>query len=164
MTSPLSRRAVLRTGALALAGAIAGCTGGSGDGGDGGDGGGGDGVTVENGRPDFGPWLEGVDGGFRDARDADSVTVLVGAEGNSGHYAFEPAGLWITPGTEVSWKWTGEGGQHDVHAVRGASFGSKYYVDAGVHLSYTFDAPGEIHYQCDPHASLGMRGAVAVGD
>lgn len=116
-------------------------------------------------RPEFGDWLDGVDGGYEDARGRDEVTVAVGASGNDGNFAFSPAGLWVDPETTVRWEWTGEGGVHNVHAVSGAEFTSGDPVDEpGVHFTHTFGEGGIVEYQCDPHTSLGMRGAVAVGD
>lgn len=117
-------------------------------------------------RPDFGGWLDGVDGGFEDARGADTVTVEVGADGNDGAFAFSPAGLWIDPGTTVTWEWTGAGGQHNVHSQDedGPEFESELTEEEGFTFEYTFEEGGISTYQCDPHASLGMKGAVAVGD
>ncbi|MFB6179016.1 MAG: plastocyanin/azurin family copper-binding protein, partial [Halorientalis sp.] len=37
-------------------------------------------------------------------------------------------------------------------------------ADAGVHFDYTFQDAGITTYYCEPHRSLGMKGAVAVGD
>jgi len=115
-------------------------------------------------RPDFGGWLDGVDGGFLDARGESEVTVLVGTDGNSGSFAFDPAGLWIDPGTTVTWEWTGNGGGHNVNAQSGGSFLSDTVAEAGYTFSHTFEEGGIATYQCDPHASLGMKGAIAVGE
>ena len=115
-------------------------------------------------KPDFGGWLDGVDGGYRDARDQDEVTVEVGAQGNGGNLAFSPAGLWIDPGTTVVWEWTGQGGGHNVHAQDGADFESELQNSEGATYSRTLDAGGIITYQCDPHVTAGMKGAIAVGD
>ncbi len=115
-------------------------------------------------RPDFDGWLDGVDGGFQDARGQDEVTVLVGASGNSGSFAFDPAGLWIDPGTTVTWEWTGDGGGHNVSAQSGADFTTDVVAEAGFTYSHTFEDTGITTYQCDPHVSLGMKGAVAVGE
>lgn len=52
----LSRRTVLRTGAVAVTAAVAGCLGGGGDGGDSDP----DAPTVEN-EPDYGGWFDGVE-------------------------------------------------------------------------------------------------------
>ncbi len=127
---------------------------------DGGDGGGGDE------RPDWGGWLDGVDGGYQDARGESEVTVTVGAEGNDGTNAFDPAGLWVDPGTTVRWEWSGNG-DHNVNAQEGpASFQTDIIGDAGVHFEFEFTEAeaGITKYQCDPHVNLGMLGAVAVGD
>ena len=117
-------------------------------------------------RPDWGGYLDGVDGGYQDARGEDSVTVTVGAEGNDGPNAFDPAGLWVDPGTTVRWEWTGNG-SHNVAAQEGpASFQTDVIQEAGVHfeVEVTEDEAGITKYQCDPHSSLGMLGAVAVGE
>lgn len=114
-------------------------------------------------RPDFGSWLEDVDGGYLDARGQDEVTVDVGASGNSGNFAYRPAGLWVDPGTTVVWEWTGKGGQHNVVAEGGA-FESDLAAEAGFTFEHTFESGGITNYYCQPHRALGMKGAVAVGD
>ncbi|MFB6296081.1 MAG: halocyanin domain-containing protein [Halobacteriales archaeon] len=116
-------------------------------------------------RPDFGGWLEGVDGGYRDARGSDEVTVQVGASGNGGNLAFSPAGLWVDPGTTIRWEWTGEGGRHNVVAREGpADLDSGSPVDTtGVAYEYTVEDGGITNYVCEPHATVGMKGAIAVG-
>lgn len=120
----------------------------------------------QNVKPDFGGWLEDVDGGYVDARGQEEVIVRVGADGNTGSFAFGPAGLWVDPGTTVVWEWTGKGGGHNVNAQEGADFTSGDPItDAGHTFEWTFDEGGQITtYQCDPHEALGMKGAVAVGD
>jgi len=119
-------------------------------------------------QPDWGGWLDGVDGGFEDARGNDEVTVDVGASGNGGNLAFAPAGLWVDPGTTVKWEWTGEGGGHNVIDEEGpADLDSGAAVsEAGVNYQFTFeeDHAGITKYFCQPHKGLGMLGAVAVGD
>lgn len=146
----LTRRGLLTTGGAAIGSAVSLRTMGT--------------AAAQAERPDFGGWLDGIDGGFRDARGESSVTVQVGADGNNGSFAFSPAGLWVDPGTTVTWEWTGDGGQHNVNAQSGAAFESDLVGEAGFTFEYTFEEPGISTYQCDPHASLGMRGAVAVGD
>jgi len=115
-------------------------------------------------RPDWGGWLDGVDGGYLDARGESEVTVEVGAQGNDGPYAFSPAGVWVDPGTTVRWEWTGEG-SHNVLAESGpASLDSGDPVsEAGVNYEHTFEEGGITTYFCQPHRSVGMKGAVAVG-
>jgi len=118
-------------------------------------------------EPDFGSWLDGVDGGYQDMRGSSEVTVEVGAEGNGGALAFAPAGIWVDPGTTVQFEWTGEGGGHNVIADSGpAGLDSGAAVaEAGVNYEYTFEEgdAGITNYYCDPHLALGMKGAVAVG-
>jgi halocyanin-like protein len=117
-------------------------------------------------RPDWGGWLEGIDGGYRDARGEDNVTVRVGASGNGGDFAFGPAGLWVDPGTTVTFQWTGAGGGHNVVARSGpADLDSGDPVDdTGYTYEVTLEEGGITEYVCIPHESLGMLGAIAVGD
>lgn len=117
-------------------------------------------------RPDWGGWLDGIDGGYLDARGQDSVTVRVGASGNGGAFAFDPAGLWIDPGTTVTFQWTGQGGGHNVVAQSGpAGFDSGEPVaEAGSTFEVTLEEGGISNYICEPHVGLGMKGAIAVGD
>ncbi|WP_224332413.1 halocyanin domain-containing protein [Haloprofundus halobius] len=116
-------------------------------------------------EPDYGSWLSGVDGGTEDMRGESEVTVEVGADGNGGAYAFAPAGVWVDSGTTVTWEWTGEGGGHNVSVQGGpGDYTSETHSSSGATFEYTFEESGISEYQCDPHASLGMKGAVAVGD
>jgi halocyanin-like protein len=119
-------------------------------------------------QPDWGGYLDGIDGGYQDLRGSSEVTVDVGAEGNGGNLAFAPAGIWIDPGTTVVWEWTGEGGGHNVVTEEGpASPDSGPAVsEAGTTFEYTFseEEAGITTYYCSPHQSLGMLGAVAVGE
>jgi halocyanin-like protein len=119
-------------------------------------------------RPDFGGWLEEIDGGYEDMRGEETVTVSVGESGNGGAYAFSPAGLWIDPGTTVQFEWTGEGAAHNVVADSGpADLSSGDPVEAtGVEYEYEFteEDGGITQYLCEPHAGLGMQGAIAVGE
>ncbi|ELZ72438.1 halocyanin domain-containing protein [Haloferax volcanii] len=116
-------------------------------------------------QPDFGGYLDGIDGGYEDLRGQSEVTIEVGASGNGGNLAFAPAGIWIDPGTTVTWEWTGEGGGHNVVASEGASLDSGASVsEAGNTYEFTFENGGITKYHCVPHEALGMLGAVAVGD
>lgn len=103
--------------------------------------------------------------GVVDRTGQESIEVLVGADGNGGNFAFEPAAVQVDPGTEIVWQWTGEGGGHNVHAVEGADFNSGEPVaDADTTYTQTVDETGVIKYQCDPHVTLGMKGVIVVGD
>nr|WP_142856135.1 halocyanin domain-containing protein [Salinigranum halophilum] len=119
-------------------------------------------------EPDFGGYLDGIDGGYQDLRGQSEVTIDVGAEGNGGYLAFGPAGVWVDPGTTVTWEWTGEGGGHNVITEEGpASLDSGPAVaEAGTTFEHTFseEEVGITKYYCEPHQALGMLGAVAVGE
>ncbi len=116
--------------------------------------------------PDFGGYLDDVsnfDGTVADGTGQDAVTVDVGAPGNNGDFAFEPAAVHVDPGTTVTWEWTGNGGQHNVVDEDGA-FESDLTAESGFTFEYTFEDAGMTTYYCQPHKSLGMKGAVLVGD
>lgn len=134
-------------------GSGSGDSGGSG-GSDGGDGGG---------STDFGGWFENVSNfdGVVDKTGTSEVTVMVGAEGNGGGYAFDPAAIKVDTGTTVVWEWTGDGGSHNVVAEDG-SFESDLVGEAGHTFSHAFNSAGTFTYKCVPHEAMGMKGAVVV--
>ena len=158
----MNRRDFLRTaGGATAATTVAAASSGSVAAQEGGGGGGG------GGQPDYGGWLDGVsnyNGNTVDKRGSKEVTIKVGAEGNGGAFAFAPPAVWVDPGTKVIWEWTGKGGGHNVHAMEGADFSSQTSSSEGHTYSQTIESGGMVKYQCDPHASLGMKGAVAVGN
>ncbi|MBX0304027.1 halocyanin domain-containing protein [Haloarcula salinisoli] len=114
---------------------------------------------------DYGEWFADTDNfdGTVDMRGQSSVTVSVGAAGNSGDFAFDPPAIRVDPGTTVVWEWTGNGGEHNVVADDD-SFRSGDPVSGDNTYERTFDTEGIHLYFCDPHDSLGMRGAVVAGD
>lgn len=173
---PIRRRRFLGVTATAIGVGLAGCAGGSaydnnddgsnsdtgGSGGDGGDGGdGGSGGSGDS--SDFGGWFENVGNfdGVVDKTGQSAVTIMVGAEGNGGGYAFDPAAIKVDTGTTVTWEWTGDGGSHNVVEEDG-SFESELVGDAGHTFSHTFDTAGTFKYKCAPHEAMGMKGAVVV--
>jgi halocyanin-like protein len=179
------RRFLQLSGAMVATTAIAGCTGGSGsqsgggdsdgDGDGGGDGDGSDGDGSDGGSSgsdgegsgsgggEFDGWFDNVGNyeGVVDATGEDEVTVTVGAEGNGGTFAFDPAAFRVDSGTTVVWEWTGDGGGHDVVAEDG-SFESDLQSDAGATFEHDFEEAGTYRYACTPHKSMGMKGAVVV--
>ncbi len=161
MTSDMQRRRFVRgIGAVALAGALAGCSGG-GDGAATGGGDGGDSASVPG---EIDSYLNDNDanqygGNAADMTGQDSVDISVGA-GNQG-YAFDPAAVVVSAGTEVNWVWTGNGGQHNIVADDG-TFESERMSSAGSSFSHTFEDAGNYGYKCVPHQALGMYGAVVV--
>jgi halocyanin-like protein len=113
----------------------------------------------------FDGWFDGVSNydGVVDMTGQDEVTVEVGTEANGGNLAFGPAAIRITPGTTVTWEWTGEGGGHNVVAEDGTfSSGDDLVSEAGHTYSYTFESEGTHRYICVPHETIGMKGAVVV--
>ena len=176
------RRRFMQLGGAAAAAAIAGCTSDSDDGdssGDGsngndtGGGGGTDGGTQSGDGStgaefDFGGWLsdtDNYDGTTVDERGASSVTIDVGASANGGAFGFSPPAVWVDPGTEVVWEWTGDGGTHNVVAESGAEFRSGDPTgEAGTTFSQTFGEAAIVTYYCDPHRGMGMKGAVVIGE
>jgi halocyanin-like protein len=115
-------------------------------------------------EPNYKGWFDGVSNyeGTVDERGKSDVTVLVGARGDSGYYKFDAPAIAVSPGTTVTWIWTGKGGTHNVVAESG-QFDSGGLVDReGYTYSYTFEEPGVYYYVCEPHEMMGMKGAVFV--
>jgi len=126
-------------------------------------GGGGDESDRQTSGPDYGDWFAKT-GNFErtvDQTGQDEVTIKVGAGGNKGPYAFEPAAVRVDPGTTIVWEWTGAGGTHNVVAEDG-SFESELTGEAGHTFEFTAES-GTYKYACTPHTEMGMRGAVVVG-
>jgi halocyanin-like protein len=152
-----TRRAVLGTaaGSVASLGAVGGV-------------GAQEGTTTGGGnvQPDFGGWLEGVDGSVEDARGQSNVTVAVGADGNGGTFAFSPKSLWVDSGTTVTFNWVSDGHNVVPESVPDAANweGDAEIVNTGASYEFTFEEPGIYEYFCEPHRSLGMKGGIAVGD
>ena len=105
-------------------------------------------------------WLRSARGAesIVDRTGEDEVVVEVGA-GDGLRYA--PAAIRVDPGTTVRWRWTGQGGLHDV-AFLNADVSTSLRGEAGAEFRHTFDAPGAYTYECTPHSGVGMRGAVIV--
>ncbi|WP_435195464.1 halocyanin domain-containing protein [Natronomonas sp. EA1] len=108
----------------------------------------------------YGSWFRGVDAfdGTEDETGDETKTIMVGAQGNGGPFAFDPTAILVDAGTKITWEWVA--GTHNVVAVDG-SFRSGDPVEGGTY-TYTFDEPGVYTYFCEPHRGLGMKGAVVV--
>ena len=128
--------------------------------------GGGSGTEV----PVFGSYLSDANGyseeGTQDARGEDEVSVAVGAGSND--YAFDPATVWVDPGTTIVWEWTGEGGGHNVKNNDGPAGLDSGGPEEGDSVTYEYevteDDAGITTYKCSPHEGQGMKGGVAVGE
>lgn len=116
-------------------------------------------------EPDYGGWFENVDNydGTIDKTGQKRVTITVGAEGNGGSFAFNPAAVRVDPGTTIVWEWTGKGGVHNVVDEAGA-FESEMVGEAGHTFEYSVESNGIIKYACQPHKTMGMKGAIVVGN
>jgi halocyanin-like protein len=138
---------------------------------------GGVGVAAGQSGGPYGGWFGGSTGaptdnydGTEDRRGQDQVSVEVGAEGNGGPFAFEPAAIRIDPGTTVTFEWTSD--THNVVVQEqpdgadwgGTEGGESTYYDTGYTYTHTFDTEGIYKYYCQPHLAVGMKGAVVVGD
>lgn len=98
-----------------------------------------------------------------DRTDRDEVVVYNGVQGNGGYYAFEPVAVVVTPGTTIIWRWTGQGGLHNVVAVDRA-VQSDLTGEEGHEFTHTVTEPGLLRYYCEPHESRGMRGVIVIQD
>jgi halocyanin-like protein len=109
-----------------------------------------------------GPPANGYVGTITDMTRREQVTVEVGA-GDSGR-AFDPAAVRIDLGTSVRFEWTGRGGAHNIRPVDGPADIESGEPMGGSDVTYehTFDSPGITFYLCEPHADVGMRGAIVV--
>jgi halocyanin-like protein len=145
----MGRRAFLRTSAGAAAATAAAASAGT---------------AAAQGEIDYGGWFDDVSNfeGTEDFTGQDTVRVEVGAQGNGGAFAFAPPAIRVDPGTTVVFEWTGGGGQHNV-VEDGGDYQSELFQEAGVHFAVQFESEGISKYVCQPHQSLGMKGAVAVG-
>ncbi|MFB6309428.1 MAG: halocyanin domain-containing protein [Haloarculaceae archaeon] len=155
-TADVSRRAFLRTAAGATAAsAAAGTAAGQEDGGGG-----------SGGKPDYGGWFNGVSNfdSTVDKTGSSEVTVEVGVPNGGQPFGFGPAAVHVDTGTTVKWEWTGEGGGHNVVGQGNDLDSGSTVAEPGVHYEYTFEESGIYKYYCAPHQSLGMKGAVVVGD
>jgi halocyanin-like protein len=112
----------------------------------------------------FDGWLAdtGNYDGVVDKRGQEEVTVAVGAEGNGGPFAFEPAAVHVSPGTTVVWEWVGP----KTYDVLDPELGLESETLASSAYTYAaeFDGHGLATYTCSKYDARGMRGVVLVGD
>jgi halocyanin-like protein len=128
---------------------------------------GGDGDSADaGGEParTFDGWLAETDNydGVIDKRGQDEVTVEVGAAGNGGPFAFEPAAIHIDPGTTVRWEWVGPRAYDVLDPDLGVK--SETLAASGHVYAVAFDGDGLSKYTCSNYGEQGMRGVVLVGD
>ncbi|MFB6104164.1 MAG: halocyanin domain-containing protein [Halobacteriaceae archaeon] len=122
---------------------------------------------------DYGGWFtaarsggatQNYGGSPTDRTGTDATTVSVGAEGNGGPYAFDPAAIRVDPGTTVTFEWVSD--NHTLHVQSqpdGANWsGHSAIENSGYSTAHTFETPGVYKYYCNPHLPLGMKGVVEV--
>jgi len=117
--------------------------------------------------PDYGGWFDDVgnyDGTTVDRTGQDAVTVEVGVDANGGTYGFGPAAVRVDPGTTVTFEWVSDTHNVLVEDQPGDSWdGSQSIENTGFTYEHTFETEGIYKYYCEPHLSLGMKGAIVVG-
>lgn len=153
------RRSVLKATGIALATGVAGCSGDSGDSGDD--------DTVPDPIDEFlsdSPEVGNYNNTIEDLTDSDEIVIKVGATGNGQNQAFAPVAATISTGTTIEWRWTGQGGIHNVVSEPGSdfSFDSGEPTSSRDPFTQTFDSTGYGLYVCEPHRPVGMRGAFEV--
>ena len=113
----------------------------------------------------FDGWLEETDNHTHvvDKRGEDDVVIDVGAAGNGGTFAFEPAAVRVTPGTNVVWRWRNAPGSYNVADLDGA-FRSEFVSEPGHEFEQTLYTEAVVKYGCEAYADLGMKGVVVVGN
>ncbi|QLG27939.1 halocyanin domain-containing protein [Halorarum halophilum] len=113
----------------------------------------------------FDGWLDGTSNyrGVADRRGEAEVTVKVGATGNGGEFAFEPAAVHVDPGTVVRWEWVGTAGAYDV-VDPALGYASEQVQGTGKTFALRFDGDGLSKYECTEYGDQGMRGVVLVGE
>lgn len=77
--------------------------------------------------------------------------------------SFNPAVIFIQPGDTVVWE---NMAGHDTVSLEGMipEGAADWQSAMGENYSHTFEAEGAYVYKCSPHVSMGMLGAVVVGD
>lgn len=110
-------------------------------------------------------WLSSTDNydGVVDQTDVNRTTIQVGAPGNDGDNAFEPAAVRISPGMTVRWEWTGDGTHNVVEQDETFKSGSPT-DDSDEVYEFDFEEAGTYLYYCERHEGRGMKGAVVVGE
>ena len=147
------RRKVLMAGGATLTIALAGCLGDDDD----------NGFDVDDDVPDdvaeHMQEANNWDGSMADNTGQDTVDVTITDDPD---FAYDPSGMFISEGTEVTWEWDHDGDSHTVTHDNGDEFDSGLISGAGETFTHTFDDTGTYLMVCTPHAGVGHLGAVVV--
>jgi len=104
------------------------------------------------------------EGTYEDLRGQSEVTVEVGSN------YFDTTKIWVDQGTTITWEFVDPGhnvkpnDQPDGGSLEGTEGGVNAPIESGGTYEVTLETGGMYTYFCGPHESLGMKGAVAVGD
>ncbi|WP_436906952.1 plastocyanin/azurin family copper-binding protein [Halosimplex marinum] len=120
-------------------------------------------------RPVFPSYVSDANGpGYEDLRGQSEVTIEVGV--GSGGFAFGPTTTWIDSGTTVVFEFVEAGhnvkpnDQPEGGGLAGTEGGQFATIAAGQTYEVTLETGGMYTYNCAPHESQGMKGAIAVGE
>lgn len=88
----------------------------------------------------------------------------VGMHTAEGEYYYDPIGLFVEPGTTVTFE--NASGNHNVvtYDERIPEAADGFETEIGQTVELTFEEPGTYDYYCAPHKSFGMVGRVVVGE
>lgn len=101
-------------------------------------------------------------GAVRTTKAQESPTIQMITEGDT--YYFDPIGLFIEPGTTVTFE-NAAGSHNSVsYADRIPSEASEWSTPVGETATVTFEEVGTYDYYCAPHKTLGMVGRIVVGE
>jgi halocyanin-like protein len=121
-----------------------------------------------SGYPKVDEWLEDYQysGRLTDARGGVPITIQVGSDSPDGNFGFRPIAPLVDPGTEITFEWTGRGGNHQIvwEDTPVDLESSQSTSSARATYSVTLDTPGVYLYRCGDHRIFGGHGAIVVAD
>jgi plastocyanin len=103
----------------------------------------------------------------------DHTVIVGGGTHSSPDIGFHPGEITINVGDTITFQSPATGVEHNVRALDGSfrcaagcdgTGGNGNPSGTGWSDTLTFDHAATINYQCDPHASMGMRGVIHVVD
>lgn len=95
---------------------------------------------------------------------ATAQTATVGMKTEGGDQFFDPIGLFVEPGTTVTFE--NASGSHNTVSYDGRipAEAETWNTEVGATVERTFQEPGTYDYYCQPHKTLGMVGRIVVGE
>ena len=121
-----------------------------------------------SGYPTVDEWLEDYEysGRLTDARGGVPVTIEVGADSPDGNFGFRPIAPLVDPGTQITFDWSGRGGNHQIvwEDTPVELENSQSTSSARGTYKVTLDTPGVYLYRCGDHRIFGGHGAIVVAD